>query len=118
MIGRTCSQCLVAGLLTVGRTHRKVVQAAPNYRALGSGNDSQAGVSSAQSIWQWQQHGVFFSHGNESNNGSCSVAVHSSMLNFEVTGATGDTCSWAPNGSRPHPPLESEMTVVACPVPP
>ena len=42
------SQCLVVGPLRVARTHRKVAQAAPSCRALGTGSDFQAGVSSAQ----------------------------------------------------------------------
>ena len=52
---RAISQCLVAGSFIVVRTHRKVAQAAPGCRALGSGSDHQAGVGSTQSIWQWQQ---------------------------------------------------------------
>ena len=53
-MGRASSQCLVAGFLTVARTCRKVVQATPSCRALGSGNESQADLGSAQSICQWQ----------------------------------------------------------------
>ena len=53
--GRTSSQCLVAGLLTVARTHRAVVQAALSFRVLESGSDPQTHVGSTQSIWQWQQ---------------------------------------------------------------
>ena len=49
-VGRACSQCLVAGPLTVARTHRKVEQAAFGCSAPGSGNDSQAGVASTQSL--------------------------------------------------------------------
>ena len=56
--GRASSQFLVAGLLTVARTHGKVAQADPSCRALGSGSDPQAGVGSAQSIWQWQWHSM------------------------------------------------------------
>ena len=33
------SQCLVAGLLTAARTCRKVAQATPSCRDLGSGNE-------------------------------------------------------------------------------
>ena len=40
-MGRASSQCLVAGLLKVGRTQRKVEQAT-SCRALGSGNEPQA----------------------------------------------------------------------------
>ena len=53
---RASSQCLVAGPLTVARTCRKVAQATPNCRALGSDTD-QACVCGAQSIWLWQQKG-------------------------------------------------------------
>ena len=38
-MGRASSQFLVAGLLTAARTYRKVAQATPSYRALGSGNE-------------------------------------------------------------------------------
>ena len=38
-MGRAGSQCLVAGLLTAARTCRKVAQATPSCRALGSGNE-------------------------------------------------------------------------------
>ena len=55
-MGRASSQCLVAGPLTVARTCRKMVQAVPSCRALGSDSD-QAGVGNAWSIWQWQQQG-------------------------------------------------------------
>ena len=37
-MGRASSQCLVTGLSTVARTCRKVEQATPSYRAMGSGN--------------------------------------------------------------------------------
>ena len=60
---RACSQCLVAGPLTVARTHREVVaQAAPDCRALGSGSDSLGGVGSTQSLWQrhWCSMGCVF----------------------------------------------------------
>ena len=49
-VGRASTQCLVAGSLTVTRTHGKVAQAAPSCRALGSGSDPQVGVGSARSI--------------------------------------------------------------------
>ena len=38
-IGRAGGQCLFAGLLTAERTCRKVMQATPSCRALGSGID-------------------------------------------------------------------------------
>ena len=38
-MGRASSQCLVAGLLAIARTCRKVLQATPTCRALGSGNE-------------------------------------------------------------------------------
>ena len=43
-MGRTSSQCLVTGPLTVVRTLDEVVQVAPGFKALGSGSDPQAGV--------------------------------------------------------------------------
>ena len=51
---RASSQCLVAGPLTVQRTHREVAQAAPSCRAWGSGSDPQGGVGGTQGVWQWQ----------------------------------------------------------------
>ena len=41
-MGRASSQCLVIGLSTAARTCRKVAQATPSCRALGSGNKLQA----------------------------------------------------------------------------
>ena len=38
-MGRASSQCLVAGLSTDAKTCRKVAQATPICRALGSGNE-------------------------------------------------------------------------------
>ena len=35
------------------------------------------------------------------------VAVPSSVLTSEVTGAAGGACSWTPSGDGPHPLLES-----------
>ena len=58
-MGRASSQCLVAGLLTVARTFRKVAQATSSCRSLGSGNEPQANLGNAQSIWQWQWQGVW-----------------------------------------------------------
>ena len=57
-MGRASSQCLVVGLLTVARTCRKMVQDTPSCKALGSGNELQADLDRAQSIWQWQWQGV------------------------------------------------------------
>ena len=54
-IGRVSSQCLVARPMTVMRTCREVMQAAPDYRALGSGRDPQGCVASVQSLWLLQQ---------------------------------------------------------------
>ena len=62
-VGRASSQCLVAGPLTVVRTYGKVAQAAPSFRVMGSGSDPQAGVGSAQSLWQWQQQGMYVPRG-------------------------------------------------------
>ena len=43
------------------------------------------------------------------------VAVHSSALIPEVTGAAGGAYLWTPGGGRPHVALESEISVVVCP---
>ena len=51
-MGRASSQCLVAGLLTVARTCRKVAQATPSCMALGRGNEPQANLGGAWSISQ------------------------------------------------------------------
>ena len=75
-MGRAGSQCLVAGLLTVARTHQKAAQATPSCRALGSGNEFQADLSHVRSIWLWPA-GWMSSHGSESNNGWCLVTMPS-----------------------------------------
>ena len=49
-VDRASSRCLIAGPLTVARTHGKVVQVVPHCRALGSSSDPQAGVGGAQSV--------------------------------------------------------------------
>ena len=46
-MGRASSQCLAGGLLTVARTCRKVVQATPSCRALGSVIQPQADLGGA-----------------------------------------------------------------------
>ena len=69
-VGRACSHCLVAGPLTVVRTCGEMAQAAPGCRALGSGSDPQAGVGSAQSLWQWQQQGSCIPRGVRKAGGS------------------------------------------------
>ena len=68
-VGMASSQCLVAGPLRVARTCRKVVQAAPSCRALGSSSGPQAGVGSTQSISQWQQQGVCVPRGVRATTG-------------------------------------------------
>ena len=57
-LGRSSNKCLVAGPLTVVKTHGEVAQAAPGHRTLGSGSDCQQVVCSAQHIWHWQQQSV------------------------------------------------------------
>ena len=57
-MGGASSHCLVAGPLTMSRTHGEVAQATPSFRALGSGNDPQSGADGTLSIWQWQQQSV------------------------------------------------------------
>ena len=53
-MGRASSQGLVAGPLTVARTHGNKAQVLPHCRALGSNSDPQAGVGGAWSLRQWQ----------------------------------------------------------------
>lgn len=57
-MGRACSQCLIAGPLTVVKTCGELKQAAPGCRALGSSSDPQAGVGCAQSLLKWQHLAV------------------------------------------------------------
>ena len=57
-MGRASSQCLVTGLLIVASTCRNEEQATPSCRALGSGNEPQADLGIAWSIWQWQRQGA------------------------------------------------------------
>ena len=64
-MGRVSSQCLLAGPFSVARTCRKVVQAAPSCRALGSDSDAQAGVGSTWRIWQGPQQGVCIPRGEQ-----------------------------------------------------
>ena len=56
VMGKTSSQFLVAGPLTVATTRGKVAQAVPSCRALGSDSD-QSCVGGSLSPWQWQQQG-------------------------------------------------------------
>ena len=53
------------------------------------------------------------SQGSEGNRW-CLVAVPSSAVTPEVTGAISGACSWTPSGGMPHLLLESEMTEVIC----
>ena len=68
-MGRAGSQCLVAGPLTVARTHGKVVQASPSFRALRSASDPQTGLAGAQSFWPWQWQGMGISMGMKATTG-------------------------------------------------
>ena len=55
-MGSACRWCLVAGPLAVARTHGQMgARDAPGHRTLSSSSDPQGGISSAQSLWQWQQ---------------------------------------------------------------
>ena len=51
-MGSANSQHLFAGPLTEAGTQRKLAQAAPSCRDLGSGIEPQAGLGNARSIWQ------------------------------------------------------------------
>ena len=52
-VGGASCPCMVAELLAVARTYRTVEQGTPICRAVESGNETQAVLGSAQSIWQW-----------------------------------------------------------------
>ena len=113
-MGRASNQCLVAGLLTVGRNCGRLcrlllvagpwevvmslrqIYAVPGAFGSGSGR-------------------FVSSQGSESNSGCFSVAMTSSVVSSEVIGAASISCSRTPTGHRPCPPLESEITVVVCP---
>ena len=57
-MGSGSSQSLVSGPLILVKICQKSAQDAPSFRALGSGNEPQAGLGGNQSIWQWQQQSV------------------------------------------------------------
>ena len=78
-----------------GRWHRMLTCSC---RALGSDNEPQDGLGSAQSIYLAVAGRVCF-QGNESNSGWCSVAVHSFA---PISGAAGGSCSSAPSCGGPH----------------
>ena len=60
--------------------------------------------------------GRVYSHGGESNNVWCLVAVPSFFLPTpEVTGAAGGAHPQAPSGGRPRLLLASKMTAMVCP---
>ena len=113
-MGRASSQCLVAGLLTVARTSRKVVQATPSqspgkwYRASGRLRQCLEHLTVAMA-------GCVCSQGSESNNRWCLVTILSSVVLSEVTGAASGACSQTPRSGRLHPPLASKITAVVCP---
>ena len=52
------SLCLVAMLLTVSRTCRKVEQAISSHSVLGRGNEPQAYLGGTRSICKWLWQGV------------------------------------------------------------
>ena len=71
-------------------------------------------VDTVQSIPQGQQQGQCAPRGARATTGG----VQSQCLlcgTLEALGATSGACSWTPSGGRAHPPLESEITAVACP---
>ena len=59
--------------------------------------------------------GCVCSQRNESTNWWCLVAGPTCVPTSEVTEAAGGASSQTPSGSRPRPPLVSEMTAVVCP---
>ena len=88
-------------------------QAAPSCRFLGRDSDQVSGhcpacLAVAAAGWMCSQ-------GSESNNRWCSITASSSVVPPEVAGAASGSCSGIPSGGGQYPPLESEITVVACP---
>ena len=81
---------LVAGPLTMARTCGEVAQAAPDCRALGSGDNPQASVGNTQRLWQWQDQGICIPRV------WLFVALPSSVVTFEVIGTVGGACSMTP----------------------
>ena len=96
-MGRASSQCLIIVLSIVARTFRKVEQATPSCRALGSGNDLWADLKGDHSILAVAAAVCVSSQGSESNNSICSIAMPFS----EMIGTTGGARSGTPNGSGP-----------------
>ena len=61
-MNKASSQYLVAGPMTVANTRGKVAQAAPSYRALGSGSETQADMWCLKHL-EWQQQGMCIPRG-------------------------------------------------------
>ena len=89
-VGRASSQCLIAGPLTVARTHRKLVQTSSSCQALRSGSDPQAGIGDTQDIWQWQVMSIPKGVRSAQVVHSCNA---SSVPPSEVTGVEVGVCS-------------------------
>ena len=111
-VGRASSHCLAAGHLTVARTCREVAQAAPGYRALGSGSDPHARVGSTHTIWQWQQQGMCIPRRVGATMSGTRLQCPPPHWSLRWLGLQVVPVHGPPSGGRPRPPLESEMTVV------
>ena len=114
-MGRASSHCLVVEALSTARACRELMQAAPLFRALESGSDPQTVCRQCSECLTVAALVRMHSWGNEINNSWCSVAMLSSVLSPDVTGAAGSSYSWTPSGGGPCPSLESEMAVVVSP---
>ena len=107
-IGRSNSQCLIAGPLTIVRTHREMSQAATNFWALRSDRDLWEGRWCPEHLAVVAAGCVHY-QGSESNNRLHLVDMPCSEAFSEITGPTGHACSQTPSGGRPCPLLKSEM---------
>ena len=88
-------------------------QAAPSCRFLGRDSDQASGhypelLTMAAAVPVCSQQ-------SKNNNRWCSDSMSSSVLPSEVIVTASDSCSGTSSGSGPFPPLESEITAVACP---
>lgn len=98
-------------LATTGGT----TPAAPSCRFLGRDNDQVSGH--CPECLAVAAAGQVCSQRSKSNSRWCSITM-SSMVPSEVVGAESGSCSGIPGSGGPRLPLESEITVVVCPLPP
>ena len=91
--------------------HRRAAQASPS--CMFPGRDSEQASGHCLERLAVAAAGWVGSQGSESNRW-CSVTMSFSAVSSEVVGAASGSCSETSSGSGPHPPLESEITVVVC----